>query len=93
MPVSSEIAIIAGPGTQVGPLGQKSRARSVQNAFGEGSGQSSLAGRLNLAVKVMEPTQQRSLWRSLSCFFPVRSAPLTNGMRVSENHPRKTHGF
>ena len=37
--------------------------------------------------------QQRSFWRPLSCLFPVRSAPLSNGMRVSENHPRKTHGF
>ena len=37
--------------------------------------------------------QQQSFWRRLSCLFPVRSAPLSNGMRVSENHPRKTHGF
>ena len=29
----------------------------------------------------------------LSCLFPVRSAPLSNGMQVSENHPRKTRGF
>ena len=37
--------------------------------------------------------QQQSFWMRLSCFFPVRSAPLLNGMRVSENHSRKTHGF
>ena len=37
--------------------------------------------------------QQRSFWRPLSCLFPVRSAPLSNGMRVSENHTRKTHSF
>ena len=29
----------------------------------------------------------------LSYLFPVRSAPLSNGMRVSENHPRKSHCF
>ena len=29
----------------------------------------------------------------LSCLFPARSAPLSNGMRVSENHTRKTHSF
>ena len=37
--------------------------------------------------------QQLSFWMPLSSIFPVRSAPLSNGMRVSENHPRKTHGF
>ena len=37
--------------------------------------------------------QQRSFWRPLSCLFPVRSAPLSNGMRVSANHPCKTHSF
>ena len=37
--------------------------------------------------------QQRSFWRFLSCLFPVRSAPLSNGMRVSENHPRRTRCF
>ena len=37
--------------------------------------------------------QQRSFWMSISCLVPVRSAPLSNGMRVSEIHPRKTHAF
>ena len=37
--------------------------------------------------------QQPSFWRPLSCLFPVRSAPLSSGMQVSENHPRKTRGF
>ena len=42
------------PAPKLEPLGQKSRARSVQNALTEGSGQSNLAGQRGLAVKVME---------------------------------------
>ena len=45
-----------------------------------------------LGVEPKSP-QQWSFWIPLSCLFPVRSAPLSNGMRVSENHPRKTHAF
>ena len=37
--------------------------------------------------------QQCSFWRPLWWFFRVRFAPLSNGMRASENHPRKTHVF
>ena len=41
------------PAPKLEPLGLKSRARAVQNAFTEGSGQLNLAGQRNLAVKVM----------------------------------------
>ena len=37
--------------------------------------------------------QQRSFWMHLSWLFRVGFAPVSNGMRVSENHPRKTHAF
>ena len=49
------------PAPKLEPLGQKSRARSVQNALTEGSGRSNLAGQRGLAVKAMGPvaTQPR----------------------------------
>ena len=53
MPLSLGIAIIAGPGSQVGATWAENRARSVQNALTEGSGQSNLAGQRGLAVKAM----------------------------------------
>ena len=42
------------PAPKLEPLGQKSRARSVQNALTEGSGRSNWAGQRGLAVKAMD---------------------------------------
>ena len=50
--VERESLLLRVPDPKLEPLGQKSRDRSVQNAFRDGSGQSSLAGRFSLAVKL-----------------------------------------
>ena len=52
------------PAPKLEPLGQKSRARSVQNALREGSGHSNLTGRRGLAVKVMEPIANQPNFKS-----------------------------
>ena len=54
LPSRTESLFLQVPAPKLEPLGQKSRARSVQKALREGSGQSSLAGRFSLAVKAME---------------------------------------
>ena len=49
----AESLLLQVPAPKLEPLGQKSRARSVQNALTEGSGRSNLAGQRGLAVKAM----------------------------------------
>ena len=54
LPSRTESLFLQVPAPKLEPLGQKSRARSVQNAFTEGSGRSNWAGQRGLAVKAMD---------------------------------------
>ena len=50
----AESLLLQVPAPKLEPLGQKSRARAVQNAFTEGSGQLNWAGQRGLAVKALD---------------------------------------